>query len=441
MSWHTVLQDASFKGAHFEVEAIDEENGKALAAHERPFVQGVDLEDMGNMGRQVQISAVFWGKGYAGRLKTLLEALETPGAGVLVHPVWGRMTNMMAASWRYRHEADNVDYAALDMTFREATESQPIFVFENAFLMRLEQLIQLIDTYREAAFGLIDALLAVDGGVSDLWGSALGIWGAGYGVFRAVAELFALDIAWPGGGAYASAGFAADMAAAQRVLADAVQAGLRAEAGLAVAASADAAAGRADGLAVQAGGLGARARFDAAALKVDELLALPRDLLSGKGETAGWQGRRLQKTTAANMQPVAQALRLLALSALAVTAADLVEAEGEVMSAPDLMHINRVMRRRVQAEIDLLREVQAQARQGGSGAAGAVYSSSHAVAEAMVCSKSLARRRFRLSHASVRSTTQRRGRTTKPLAVSERLTISIVHLPIRRSACRSLSPA
>lgn len=314
MSWHTVLQDASFKGAHFEVEAIDEENGKALAAHERPFVQGVDLEDMGNMGRQVQISAVFWGKGYAGRLKTLLEALETPGAGVLVHPVWGRMTNMMAASWRYRHEADNVDYAALDMTFREATESQPIFVFENAFLMRLEQLIQLIDTYREAAFGLIDALLAVDGGVSDLWGSALGIWGAGYGVFRAVAELFALDIAWPGGGAYASAGFAADMAAAQRVLADAVQAGLRAEAGLAVAASADAAAGRADGLAVQAGGLGARARFDAAALKVDELLALPRDLLSGKGETAGWQGRRLQKTTAANMQPVAQALRLLARS-------------------------------------------------------------------------------------------------------------------------------
>ena len=66
---------------------------------------------------------------------------------------------------------------------------------------------------------------------------------------------------------------------------------------------------------------------------------------------------------------------------------------------------------------------------------------SHAVADAMVCSKSLASRRFRFSHASVRSTTQRRGRTTKPLAVSDRLTISRVHLPIRRSACRSLSPA
>ena len=377
MSWHTVLQAASYKGAGFEVGQVEEDNGKALAEHARPFVQGVDLEDMGNTGRQVQISAVFWGRGYAGRLKALLDKLEEPGAGVLVHPVWGRMPNMMPAGWRYRHEADYVDYAAVDITFREATEAQPIFVFENAFLMRLEELIQLLDTYREAAFGFIDSLLAVDGGVSDLWGSALGIWGAAHGVFRAVAELFVLDVGWPRGGAYASASFAADMAAAQRVLADTVAAGLRAEAGLASSAA------DAGSLAAQTGGLGARARFDAAAAKVDELQALPRDLLSGRGETAGRQGRRLQKITAANMQPVAQALRLLALAALAGVAAELVEAEGEAMSAPDLMHINRAVRRRVQAEIDLLRGVQARARISGSSTAGAVYGSSHAVAETL----------------------------------------------------------
>lgn len=46
---------------------------------------------------------------------------------------------------------------------------------------------------------------------------------------------------------------------------------------------------------------------------------------------------------------------------------------------------------------------------------------SHAVADAMVCSKSLARRRFRLSQARVRSTTQRRGSTSKPFAASDRL--------------------
>ena len=66
---------------------------------------------------------------------------------------------------------------------------------------------------------------------------------------------------------------------------------------------------------------------------------------------------------------------------------------------------------------------------------------SHAVAEAMVCLKSLARRRLRPSHAKVRSTTQRLGNTWKPLAWSERLMISTVHFPILRSAWRSLSPA
>jgi putative transposase len=59
---------------------------------------------------------------------------------------------------------------------------------------------------------------------------------------------------------------------------------------------------------------------------------------------------------------------------------------------------------------------------------------SHAVAEAVVCSKSLARRRLRPSHAKVRSTTQRLGKTSKPLAWSDRLMISTVHFPILRSA-------
>ncbi len=55
--------------------------------------------------------------------------------------------------------------------------------------------------------------------------------------------------------------------------------------------------------------------------------------------------------------------------------------------------------------------------------------SSHASALSMVFSKSLARRRLRPNHANVRSTTHRRGNSTKPLAVSERLTISSVQVP------------
>jgi hypothetical protein len=44
-----------------------------------------------------------------------------------------------------------------------------------------------------------------------------------------------------------------------------------------------------------------------------------------------------------------------------------------------------------------------------------------AVALSMVASKSFASRRLRLSHAIVRSTTHRRGKSSKPFAASERL--------------------
>src|ERR1700691_4719967 len=49
-----------------------------------------------------------------------------------------------------------------------------------------------------------------------------------------------------------------------------------------------------------------------------------------------------------------------------------------------------------------------------------------ATALVMVASKSLASRRHRLSHANVLSTTHRRGKTSKPFAVSDRLMISKV---------------
>jgi hypothetical protein len=61
----------------------------------------------------------------------------------------------------------------------------------------------------------------------------------------------------------------------------------------------------------------------------------------------------------------------------------------------------------------------------------------HASAKAMECSKSLARRRHQFSHAKVRSTTHLRGSRTKPLALSERLTISSVNLPTFLVSVRS----
>jgi len=65
----------------------------------------------------------------------------------------------------------------------------------------------------------------------------------------------------------------------------------------------------------------------------------------------------------------------------------------------------------------------------------------HAVELSIDLSQAFARRRQRPSQAKVRSTTHLRGSTTKPLATSERLTISMVHSPWPTSACASLGPA
>uniref|UniRef100_UPI00357103BC DNA circularization N-terminal domain-containing protein n=1 Tax=Neisseria basseii TaxID=2830650 RepID=UPI00357103BC len=187
--WHTVLQPASFKGAAFDVENVEERNGRVLAEHARPFADGTDLEDMGTSGREVRISAVFWGKGYAVRLKNLLDKLEERGAGVLVHPVWGRMTDMAAAEWSYRHEADYADFARIDMTFREAAEPQEIFVFENHFLMEIERLIVQTDALRAAAEGFIDALAAEAEARGALFGSAAALRSVLAGSLAAVRRL------------------------------------------------------------------------------------------------------------------------------------------------------------------------------------------------------------------------------------------------------------
>ena len=67
--------------------------------------------------------------------------------------------------------------------------------------------------------------------------------------------------------------------------------------------------------------------------------------------------------------------------------------------------------------------------------------STHASALLMDDSQSLARRLQRPSHAKVRSTTHLRGGTSKPLAVSERLTIWSVQRPRLTRASRSFGPA
>lgn len=367
--WHTVLQEASFKGVPFDVERIDERNGKALAEHARPFASGSDLEDMGNTGREVNISAVFYGRQYSSRLLKLLEVLEESGGGVLVHPVWGRLKNMVAASWSYRHEADNVDWSAIDITFREGSEAQPILVFENHFLMSLERLIARIDTYRSMAEGFIDSVLAVKGGVSDLWGSALGLHSGLMGSFAAIRALFGFnDVGWPfKGGSYSQSTFQTASKTAVEQLGLLIDAGLRQT--VQTGAAAD----------VRSGGLSVRQRFAEAAKAGETVLAIPNRLRQSRDGNAVSD---LSRLTDKQLQALQLVLSLSITGTLVGVAAEIVENYGEDMSAPDLMQINRTMRHRIQATIDAIRHTEKQAL-GEQVSAESVYSACHQTVEAL----------------------------------------------------------
>ncbi|HEZ3710164.1 TPA: hypothetical protein WIA07_000122 [Neisseria meningitidis] len=83
------------------------------------------------------------------------------------------------------------------------------------------------------------------------------------------------------------------------------------------------------------------------------------------------------------MQPVAQAVRLLSTSSLLSVATALIEAHGEEMTAPDLIEVNRAMRRRMQAEIAALRAVQTAAAESGGLTANAVYTEAYQTAESL----------------------------------------------------------
>lgn len=65
----------------------------------------------------------------------------------------------------------------------------------------------------------------------------------------------------------------------------------------------------------------------------------------------------------------------------------------------------------------------------------------HAVELSMDLSQSFASLRHLLIHVKLRSSTQRLARALKLFAVSQRLMISMVHLPLPLSAWRNLSPA
>lgn len=91
MAWQTQLQPASFRNTPFKVEQHDASGGRRVASHEYPMRDKPFTQDLGRKQRKYTVQAFVLGSDYMAQRDALMQALELPGAGLLVHPYLGRL--------------------------------------------------------------------------------------------------------------------------------------------------------------------------------------------------------------------------------------------------------------------------------------------------------------------------------------------------------------
>lgn len=128
MSWSESLLDASFRGVRFDVVNTRDTWSRDVAQHEYPYIDGADIQDMGRKPRNIRLSVLFWGDDYESRLQSFIaELVHKPGAGELIHPVYGSIPNMQAIECQISHDAENIDYCTVELVFLESKTGNPFF--------------------------------------------------------------------------------------------------------------------------------------------------------------------------------------------------------------------------------------------------------------------------------------------------------------------------
>lgn len=92
MTWKARWQDASFRGVPFLTDGLSTEVGRRNIVHEYPYQDATTTEDMGLKARKYTVNAYVIGDDHDLKRAALLKALETPGAGDLIHPEYGLQT-------------------------------------------------------------------------------------------------------------------------------------------------------------------------------------------------------------------------------------------------------------------------------------------------------------------------------------------------------------
>ena len=120
--WRDRLQDASFRGVPFKVEEESAGTGRRVETHEYPNRDKPYTEDLGKVTFRPSITAYVVGDDCFDQRDRLIEALNKPGPGTLVHPTYGELKVCVDGEVRVSTSKSEGRIVRFDLKFVEAGE-------------------------------------------------------------------------------------------------------------------------------------------------------------------------------------------------------------------------------------------------------------------------------------------------------------------------------
>lgn len=332
------IQRASFRGVRFDVLSVDDDFYRSTIEHAYPFVNGADVEDLGLNPLTVRMQAVFYGDGYYTDFKRFLNVLQKSGAATLVHPIRGRLQNMICTGANFRHEADMINYVALDLTFIESTPAKPIFVFNHSLLAKIDALLSELEDFIDDLMALYSEFLEIVAFAANVKSRLQGVYGALFGCFEQIRHLFDFDKThYAISPAVTKENFKAKASRSVRDLVMMIDAGLRQ-----IAARQD---------------LTTRAKFDEVIRVSRQIKTIPADLVSGKNIKSAKEQAALKSLTSAFSKSDTESVNLMMQLAVSVAllriATELVE--DDELLPQDIDYITTKVRSQIVDNLHLLR--------------------------------------------------------------------------------------
>lgn len=119
IDWRTRFRQGKFRGVEFFTDSHDFQGGRRRQIHEFPQRDEGRSEDLGRRLRRFNLDLLVIGDDYFKQRDKLIEALETEGPAVLIHPYLGRKT-VQAGSFSLRETVQEGRVARFTVDFAEA---------------------------------------------------------------------------------------------------------------------------------------------------------------------------------------------------------------------------------------------------------------------------------------------------------------------------------